>query len=222
MTSKSELSETKLNQAALRRLLDQPVHWSMINYAAQAASTVIPCDSIEIFSKVSETRYPWESAERKVPHYSNSFPTLEAFIATLVFSSKTQLLTLAGALVYLRRLRSRLPPTAKGYRCAIHQLFMSSLILAAKYLNDSSPLNKHWAYYSTMNTQSGGFSISCIEINSMERQMLRLLNWDLKVSVEDLCRELDPFLSSIRTGMLNNSIEAGDVNRTKHIGGTSI
>ncbi|KAH8756121.1 hypothetical protein F5883DRAFT_570399 [Diaporthe sp. PMI_573] len=75
-------------------------------------------------------------------------PTLEEFITHLVSSSGVQVPTLMSTLVYLSRLHSRLQPTAKGLRCTAHRIFLASLVLAAKYLNDISPKNKHWANYS--------------------------------------------------------------------------
>ncbi|KAG9310014.1 hypothetical protein JVU11DRAFT_10048 [Chiua virens] len=34
-----------------------------------------------------------------------------------------------------------------GMLCTRHQVSLATLIVAAKYLNDSSPKNKHWAAY---------------------------------------------------------------------------
>jgi len=71
------------------------------------------------------------------------------------------------------------------------------LILAAKNLNDSSPKNKHWARYTTVKGYPKfGFSIT--EVNLMEKQMLFLLDWDLRIHNEDLYEHLDPFLAPIK------------------------
>ena len=74
---------------------------------------------------------------------------------------------------------------------------MASLILAAKNLNDSSPKNKHWARYTAVRGhEEFGFSIT--EVNLMEKQLLYLLDWDLRIVPEDLYHHLDPFLAPIR------------------------
>ncbi|KAI1380265.1 hypothetical protein F4677DRAFT_406287 [Hypoxylon crocopeplum] len=97
---------------------------------------------------------------------------------------------------------------AKGLRCTTHRIFLAALILAAKYLNDSSPKNKHWASYSHISTDSYSFGFSRTEVNLMEKQLLFLLDWELRITEEDLYRELDPFLTPIR-----ESIEASHARR---------
>jgi hypothetical protein len=101
------------------------------------------------------------------------------------------------SLVYLDRLKSRLPPVAKGLRCTVHRIFLAALILAAKFLNDSSPKNKHWAEYSNVRGFEP-FGFSRTEVNLMEKQLLFLLDWDLNISEDDLYTHLDPFLAPIR------------------------
>ncbi|RMY99254.1 hypothetical protein D0864_04109, partial [Hortaea werneckii] len=74
---------------------------------------------------------------------------------------------------------------------------LAALILAAKNLNDSSPKNKHWASYTTVRGYEH-FSFSVTEVNLMEKQLLGLLDWDLRVTEEDLYTHLEPFLAPIR------------------------
>lgn len=51
--------------------------------------------------------------------------------------------------------------------CTCHRVFLSTLIVTAKYVNDTSPKNRHWARYSSV------FSVA--EVNLMEKQLLVLL-----------------------------------------------
>ena len=196
----------ELNAAALDHFIYTPVSRSMISYLASAACSVIQCDPTMMpppptaapqNSRLPPTP-PKTPPPRAVPAEDVGLPTLEEFITQLVVSSNVQVPTLMSTLVYLNRLRSRLQPMAKGLRCTTHRIFLASLILAAKYLNDSSPKNKHWANYSVMPCAGFSFGFSRTEVNLMEKQLLFLLDWDLRVTEEDLYRELDPFLAPLR------------------------
>lgn len=180
--------------AALAQFIAMPVSREMISHLAKKASSVIRCEaSPQQASQLPPTppRTPPNDPMQPV------LPTVEQFITSLVDRSHVQVPTLMSSLVYLDRLRSRLPPVAKGVRCTVHRIFLASLILAAKNLNDSSPKNKHWARYSIMR-DFDGFGFSLTEVNLMEKQLLFLLDWDLRITSEDLYEHLEPFLTPIK------------------------
>jgi len=202
----STLSPAELNAAALDNFVYTPVSRSMISYLADAAYNVIQCDPTMMPPPTAEagrkSNLPKSPSPRAVRNEDGGLPSLEDFITQLVVSSNVQVPTLMSTLVYLHRLKSRLQPMAKGLRCTTHRIFLASLILAAKYLNDSSPKNKHWASYSCVSVGAGAgaaFGFSRTEVNLMEKQLLFLLDWDLRITEEDLYRELDVFLAPIRT-----------------------
>ena len=189
---------TAQNKAALDYFIQLPVSADMISYLAQKATQVIRCEQAPQLNKnlppTPPTTPPQHTAQfaREAP-----LPTVEAFITSIVERSHVQVPTLMTSLVYLSRLKSRLPPVAKGMRCTVHRIFLASLILAAKNLNDSSPKNKHWARYTAVRGfENFGFSIT--EVNLMEKQLLFLLDWDLRINPEDLYQHLEPFLAPIR------------------------
>jgi PHO85 cyclin-1 len=190
---------TAQNEAALDYFIRLPVSRDMIAYLATKASQVIRCDGVPELNKNLPPTPPTTPPQNASAQASRdaSLPSVEAFITSLVERSHVQVPTLMTSLVYLARLKARLPPVAKGMRCTVHRIFLASLILAAKNLNDSSPKNKHWARYSSVRGYEGfGFSIT--EVNLMEKQLLFLLDWDMRVNPEDLYYHLDPFMQPIR------------------------
>ncbi|KAG5998696.1 hypothetical protein E4U43_002376 [Claviceps pusilla] len=208
-----QLTLDELNKAALEQFVYQPVSRDMISFLAEAAHNVITCDSTLMPPHSTNNQSRPQSSDNQPPTpprsptsdavemepVDNTLPRLEDFITQLVVSSNVQVPTLMSTLVYLTRLKSKLQPMARGLRCTTHRIFLASLILSAKYLNDSSPKNKHWANYTHVTTDMYTFGFNRTEVNLMEKQLLFLLEWDLRISEQDLYRELDSFLAPLRT-----------------------
>jgi PHO85 cyclin-1 len=197
MPSRTGYSIGELNAVALEQFIHMPVSRGMISYLAKAASNVIICDP-NMMPPPPQHDASSRTSSKAIRCSDNGLPTLEEFITQLVVSSNVLVPTLMSTLVYLTKLKSRLQPMAKGLRCTTHRIFLAALILAAKYLNDSSPKNKHWANYSHIQGDEYSFGFSRTEVNLMEKQLLFLLDWELRITEEDLYRELDPFLAPIR------------------------
>jgi len=69
---------------------------------------------------------------------------------------------------------------------ACHRIFLATLIIAAKYLNDSCPKNIHWAKY------TGYFGV--FEITKAEIELLAILDYDLGFDEAETCYHFAPFM----------------------------
>jgi G1/S-specific cyclin PLC1 len=175
------LALEELNKLALERFADKPISSQLIQYVASKALGVIQCEEVKQ-GATSLGRDP---------------PPLESFITSLICNSNVEVIPFMSCLVYLDRLKQKLPPDAKGGRCTVHRIFFATLILAEKFLSDFSHKNKQWSSYSYVQAYKA-FGFSRAEVNLMEKQLLYLLDWRLMVSHNDICYYSEPFLAPLR------------------------
>ena len=171
------------------QFLQSSVSPEMVCYLAQQASNIVE-------------RNPYTQQDPEAITVSqqldDKIPDLEDFISGVVKKSNIHVPILMTTLLYLSRLRSKLTRAAKGIRSTPHGIFLACLILSEKFLDDCSLYNKDWAAYS----QFGEFSLSNQEINIMEKELLLLLDWNLKFEPSELGYHLEPFLIRIRDSTL--------------------
>ncbi|KAI4525428.1 hypothetical protein K525DRAFT_191586 [Schizophyllum commune Loenen D] len=168
----------------LVRLLSRHVTPDMVEFVAQRASELIQIDGES--SRIAGPTPPhavsgdrWQSSPKL---------SLRDFVMTLVRVSRVHVATLLTTLIYLERLSGKLPVSPERNWSAKHRIFLATLIVSAKYLNDSSPKNKHWASYSVI--------FSTPEINLMEQQLLYLLDYDLRFDETAALNVWTPFLTN--------------------------
>lgn len=174
---------TMSDSQALSILMKSPVSQGMIQHLVNTTLKVIQC-------KKSKTVSPPNSPAQQ----SKPLPSLMTFISRLVRYTNVYTGTLLSTLVYLEKLRSKLPKNAEGLPCTLHRIFLACLIISSKFNNDSSPKNLHWAEYT-----DGLFTTK--DINLMERQLLNLLNWDVQINNQDLARNLRKFTEPIKNDL---------------------
>lgn len=79
---------------------------------------------------------PVTPGERSKSSYSpDSLPPLDHFIHSILSKSRCHVPTFLCTLVYLERLKKRLPSHARGCHTTRHRVFLAVLIVTAKYLN---------------------------------------------------------------------------------------
>lgn len=163
---------------AFKVLMKSPVTDDMIRYVTNCTLKVMP-NNVANHTSSNDT---------------SKLPSLMTFISRIVRYTNVQAPTLLLTVSYLNKLKKLLPNDATGIPSTIHRLFLACLIISAKFHNDSSPLNIHWSNYSNKL-----FSLN--DINVMERQLLSLLSWDLRLDESviymDLKGLLDPIVHDI-------------------------
>ena len=147
---------------------------------------------------------------------SKEIPTLSSFISTLVNNSRVSTSILMSTSVYLNRLKNILPENIIGMETTRHRLFLGCLIIAAKTLNDNSPMNKHWSKHSN-------YLLSNKEINTLERELLSYLKWDVIFTTKELILCLrERFLVPIRFQMYRYIQTASLMNSPIHYNKTKL
>lgn len=171
---------SSLDMKALNVFIQMPVSEDMVRKLVSATLQVIQCQDEKSGTKAASGK---------------ALPSLMTFISKLVKYTNVYTGTLMSTLVLLERLKLKLPQNAQGLACTRHRVFLSCLILASKFHNDLSPKNVHWAKYT-----DGLFSLK--DVNLMERQLLFLLNWNVKVSNEDMVFHLNKLLVPIKDDLV--------------------
>ncbi|KAF6750747.1 hypothetical protein DFP72DRAFT_817422 [Ephemerocybe angulata] len=103
-------------------------------------------------------------------------PALPLYIAKILWGAALQPCISTLALVLILRLKARIP---SSHGNSGHRLFVSAIMIATKTLVDETYTNKSWK-------QIIGPGFSLRELNQMEREMCRFLEWDFLVENQDL------------------------------------
>lgn len=199
---------------SLVALMHQHVSIDMVAYVANQTRDIIqisgasieaPSELLRVSASGNPTPPLSPVGKGALSQSKGKLPALEDFLGYIVAKSNLQVATLLTTVIYLHRLREKLPQQARGVPCTRHRVLLAAVIVAAKYLNDSSPKNKHWAVY--------GRHFDNAEVNVMEMQLLSFLQYDLRFDEASALRHFAPFLKQARSPQETRAVAVEKVQR---------
>lgn len=185
---------------ALYIFLNKPVDSEMIHYLVATTTSIIQVPIEESYPSTQTINYPTPPTS-PIEYKNNKIPTLYNFITRLIEHSHVQSTTLMTTLIYLNRLKQVIPSNSVGMCTTHHRIFLGSMLLAAKFTNDSSPMNKHWTTY------TDGL-LTLREVNALEIEMIQYIGWEnLRFENKDLIIHLQYFLDPIKRKLKSKNNE---------------
>lgn len=157
-------------------------------------------DIIDLVVIIANEMLPCFPSKRRSSdsHHKKPLPPLESFLKQLVLCSNVNSGALMATLVYLHRFKSRFSKNALGSSSTRHRLLLSCLVISVKYHCDMCPSNALWSYYT-----NGLFSAE--DINVMERQLLRTLNWKMEVTAKEMYTLVISYVGSPLSAVLDTT-----------------
>ncbi|KAF9014862.1 hypothetical protein BDZ89DRAFT_437648 [Hymenopellis radicata] len=123
----------------------------------------------------------------RTPSRRNEHPKFTAFATNVLSRAEVTMPTVLVALVYVDRAKPHLHIALEEW--ALERVFLGALIIASKYLNDSTLKNVHWAIC------TGVFGKR--DIGRIEREFLDVLDFELSVTDADLMSHHDGLLTAV-------------------------
>ncbi|KAG6918828.1 hypothetical protein DXG01_011233 [Tephrocybe rancida] len=166
----ASLVDPSTHSPALLELIDLKITRPVIDY-------IVDCvvDTVDFaMGRPSSSR--GRSAARRPEHVK--FTT---FVTNIITRAEVTTPTLLAALVYIDRAKPHLHIALEEW--ALERVFLGAIIVASKYLNDSTLKNVHWALC------TGVFGKR--DVGRIEREFLDVLDFQLGVAEDDLLSHHD-------------------------------
>ncbi|KAL0058657.1 hypothetical protein AAF712_014658 [Marasmius tenuissimus] len=164
MIHPASLVDRSLHSTPLIQLLSLPVNETLTQYVIETTACVVDYGTLS--SVPPESRAARDLRRAK-------FTALVKHILSCPDVTTPIVLT---TLVYIRRAKPNLEIATREW--ALERVFLGSIVLAFKYLNDSCFGNAEWARC------TGTFTNQ--DICRIERELLQVLDWELRITERDL------------------------------------
>ncbi|KAF5333745.1 hypothetical protein D9757_000023 [Collybiopsis confluens] len=168
----ASLVSPDLHSPVLLTLVDVKLSKPLVDYVAQCTA-----DTVDYAMGRSPVR------ARPRPHLKK-FTT---FVTNVLLRAEVTTPVVLATLAYIDRAKPHLQIALEDW--ALERVFLGALIIASKYLNDSTLKNVHWALC------TGVFGKR--DVGRIEREFLDVLDWELSISEADVLSHHDDILAVI-------------------------
>ncbi|KAJ3870904.1 hypothetical protein F5051DRAFT_315472, partial [Lentinula edodes] len=170
----ASLVDPSTHSPALLQLLDINLSKQMIDYVVDCAADVVD------FAQGRPTLSVCQRISRRT-----GLAKFTKFVTNVLTRSEVTTPIILSSLVYINRAMPHLYVVQEEW--ALERVFLGALIVASKariaYLNDSAMQNTHWAACTGV--------LGKREVGIVEREFLDVLNWDLRISEENILAHYD-------------------------------
>ncbi|KIJ69204.1 hypothetical protein HYDPIDRAFT_24057 [Hydnomerulius pinastri MD-312] len=168
---KASLVDPALHSPALLELLDIKLSRPVIEY-------VVDCvvDTVDYAMGRPSSSHRGRSLSRHSEH--SSFAT---FVTNVLTRAEVTIPTILVSLVYIDRAKPHLQIALEEWAC--ERVFLGAVMVASKYLNDSTLKNVHWALC------TGVFGKR--DVGRIEREFLDVLDFELSITEDDVLSHHD-------------------------------
>ncbi|KAG6376406.1 hypothetical protein JVT61DRAFT_2391 [Boletus reticuloceps] len=191
----ASLVDPALHSAALLELLDIKLSRPVLEY-------IIDCvvDTVDYAIGRPSSSRRGRALSRRSEHAA--FAT---FVTSVLSRAEVTIPTILVSLVYIDRAKPHLQIALEEWAC--ERVFLGAVMVASKYLNDSTLKNVHWALC------TGVFGKR--DVGRIEREFLDVINFELSVTEDDILSHHDS-LSAVALPSHNHRRHAGPHTRTRY------
>ncbi|KAH9484482.1 PHO85 cyclin-1 [Psilocybe cubensis] len=120
------------------------------------------------------------------------------FVSKVLTRAEVTMPTLLATLAYIDRARPHLHIGMEEW--ALERVFLGALIVASKYLNDSTLKNVHWAMCTSVFGKR--------DVGRIEREFLDVLNFELKITEDDLMSHYQGLADAVSLSSSRRPVES--------------